>query len=828
MKRILRAVVVVLAVIALLAVGAVAAFYYWLNEDTAKAAITRFSVEAFASQPRFEGPVTVSRGTEVVVGLPAITFIDDKTGSTVGRIAGGEVHVALWPLAIGAVQVTAAEIRSPSFHLDLPGVDGDEVFQGGFSRAHFPAGLKVANLRLVDGSADVTVGDGAAARSYALSNVSLSLGEFSPEMTTPVAFNADLQLKALAPAASPAAAPQATQAAPTETSPKELPTPVAAAVTDSTAAPAPTPDVQAEEKEAQDTQTVVAQEVAKAQAEESAPQPQAEPEKPAVAVEAVDPNLPAAEKAAADAAHDVQAEIHQASAEKAPEPTAAPAKDESSSPDTVQQEAVKLLPNSFAARWEHWQLQSLKGSVSLHGTLAISTSTRELTVSNADASGDFVINGQSWSPVARLGAVSFKKEEVTAQGVDLSLASEKNNGIDYHLGLTSFRLTPAALTSPEMRVSYSVTSAERQSTLEAVSSVQADRTTKMVKLDNLTTRYSLTGSAQPFVVQLQGWLNANLANNTAKMGISGLVGESSFTYNGDVAEKNERPLLTGELTLATMDLGAQPPAHTAQWLQAVDFVGDLRVSNLALGKPFGTQLHSKLSLNNGTLDLTEGIVTVADGRMLGSAHADADGAWQAKGRIDGVDLDKLFSGVAGTASPVIGAATGSWKLAGQGLDLSTLTGSGRVRVIRGAYRGLDLAAGRLAVLGKADASAITKAQSVTSMDETSFTYTVKGDTINVPDLVARSVFLRCSAEFSVQAATGEASGKASIYYAPQSGAPSITLPATFSGPAKAVAWSFDVASAAQTLHGVTAPAPQTPAKSEEKSLWQKAKEFFSF
>lgn len=828
MKRILRAVVVVLAVIAVLAVGAVAAFYYWLNEDTAKAAITRFSVEAFASQPRFEGPVTVSRGTEVVVGLPAITFIDDKTGSTVGRIAGGEVHVALWPLAIGAVQVTAAEIRSPSFHLDLPGVDGDEVFQGGFSRAHFPAGLKVANLRLVDGSADVTVGDGAAARSYALSNVSLSLGEFSPEMTTPVALNADLQLKALAPAATPAAAPQATPAAPTETAPKELPVPAAAAVTDSAAAPVPPPDVQAEEKQAQDTQTVVAQEVAKAQAEESAPHPQAEPEKPAVAVEAVDPNLPAAEKAAADAAHDVQAEIHQASAEKASEQATAPAQEEPTPTDTVQQEAVKLLPNSFAARWEQWQLQSLKGSVSLHGTLAISTSARELTVSNADASGDFVINGQSWSPVARLGAVSFKKEEVTAQGVDLSLASEKNNGIDYHLGLTSFRLTPAALTSPEMRVSYSVTSAERQSTLEAASSVQADRTTKLVKFDNLTTRYSLTGSGQPFVVQLHGWLNANMANNTAKMGISGLVGESSFTYNGDVAEKNERPLLTGELTLATMDLGAQPPAHTAQWLQAVDFVGDLRISNLALGKPFGTQLHSKLSLNNGTLDLTEGIVTVADGRMLGSAHADADGAWQAKGRIDGVDLDKLFSGVAGTASPVVGAATGSWKLAGQGLDFSTLTGSGRVRVIRGAYRGLDLAAGRLAVLGKADASAITKAQSVTSMDETSFTYTVKGDTINVPDLVARSVFLRCSAEFSVQAATGEASGKASIYYAPQSGAPSITLPATFSGPAKAVAWSFDVASAAQTLHGVTAPAPQTPAKSEEKSLWQKAKEFFSF
>lgn len=828
MKRILRAVVVVLAVIAVLAVGAVAAFYYWLNEDTAKAAITRFSVEAFASQPRFEGPVTVSRGTEVVVGLPAITFIDDKTGSTVGRIAGGEVHVALWPLAIGAVQVTAAEIRSPSFHLDLPGVDGDEVFQGGFSRAHFPAGLKVANLRLVDGSADVTVGDGAAARSYALSNVSLSLVEFSPEMTTPVAFNADLQLKALAPAANAAAAPQAAPSAPTEAAPKELPAPAAAAVTDSTAAPAPTPDVQAEEKEAQDTKTVVAQEVAKAQAEESAPHPQAEPEKPAVAVEAVDPNLPAAEKAAADAARDVQAEIHQASAEKAAEPAAAPAQVESASTDNVQQEAVKLLPNSFAARWEQWQLQSLKGSVSLHGTLAISTSARELTVSNADASGDFVINGQSWSPVARLGAVSFKKEEVTAQGVDLSLASEKNNGIDYHLGLTSFRLTPTALTSPEMRVSYSVTSAERQSTLEAASSVQADRTTKMVKLDNLTTRYSLTGSAQPFVVQLQGWLNANLANNTAKMGISGQVGESSFTYNGDVAEKNERPLLTGELTLATMDLGAQPPAHTAQWLQAVDFVGDLRVSNLALGKPFGTQLHSKLSLTNGTLDLTEGIVTVADGRMLGSAHADADGAWQAKGRIDGVDLNKLFSGVTGTASPVVGAATGSWKLAGQGLDLSTLSGSGRVRVIRGAYRGLDLAAGRLAVLGKADANAITKAQSVTSMDETSFTYTVKGDTINVPDLVARSVFLRCSAEFSVQATTGEATGKASIYYAPQSGAPSITLPATFSGPAKAVAWSFDVASAAQTLHGVTTPAPQTPAKSEEKSLWQKAKEFFSF
>lgn len=826
MKRILRAIVVILVIVLIAVACALGAFYFWLNEDAAKTAIAKFSSQAFASTPQFEGPVTISRGTRVSIGLPAITFVDETTGRPVGHIAGGNIQVALWPLAIGAVHVMQAEIRSPQFYLDLPGLEGDNVFQGGFARAHFPTGLKVENVRIVDGKADVSIGSAGKERFYELSELSLALGEFSPEMTTGVAFNTNIRQLTEKPAAWPLG-----QADITET-PPALQSPVSAQdekshsqAQNADVKSVPALGLSAQIQATQDAQGVIREEIHRDE-KSATPSPVQTGTTNAPSTEAVDPQVPAQEQELKDAQTEVAKEV--ATVEKTQVTATLPAAATTPEATANKEEPPAFAPGSLAQRWQKWQLTELSGSLSLRGTLALSTSQRELTISSADGSAELQINGKPWAPVIRIGSLTLKKGEIAGSGIDLSLASNKEADIDYHLGLTSFQLSANVFSSPETRISYSIATADRQSTLEATSSVQADGSANTVKLDNFSARYSLTGAQKaPFVVQVQGWMNGNTATDTAKMGISGSIGSSTFTYNGAWEQVKERPSLNGELTLASVDLSAPAPAHAREWLNAVDFAGDLRIANLAVGKTFGTQLHTKATLHEGALSFTDAILTVADGRILGSAEAAADGTWKAQGRIDGVDIGKLTTSLAGS-SPVEGAATGSWELSGRGNDAESLQGSGRLRIIRGAYKGLDLAAGRLAVLSNTNPNTIVAPNTVTSMDETSLRYAVAGSKIDFKDVVARSVFLRCSADLSVDVAAGSVSGKASIYYAPQSGASSVTLPATISGEAKAPTWTFDLESAKAAVLGTpSAPAKETP-KKEEKSLWQRAKEFFSF
>lgn len=828
MKRILRAIVVILVIVLIAAACALGTFYFWLNEDTAKATIAKFSSQAFACTPQFDGPVTISRGTSITVGLPAITFVDEKSGHSIGRIDGGTLQVALWPLAIGAVHVMQAEIRSPELYLDLPGLEGEKVFQGGFGRAHFPSGLKVENVRFLDGKVGVRLGTAQQERFYELSGLSLALGEFSPEMTTGMAFNANIRKLAGKPAAWPTSQEtdqtNATQAFSTPTSSTSTQAPVQNEK-DNYAGTAAAVGLPGAVQAVQDAQSVIEKEV-RSEKHMETKAPQEAPESSSIVhapqTEAVDPQIPAQEKELADMKAAVTQEV--AADENKEAPAAMPATHKSA----TSKNAVPALPDSLAQRWENWRLSELSGSVSLRGTMALSTSQKELTFSSADGSAELQINGQPWSPVIRIGTLTFKKGEITGSGIDLSLASNQEADIDYHVGLASFQLAADTFSSPETRLSYSVATAAHQSTLEATSSVQADWVAKTVKLDNFSSRYSLTGAQkEPFVVQVQGWVNGNPAANTAQMSISGSIATSTFTYNGTWKQLTDRPTLDGELTLAAIDLTAPAPTHAREWLNAVDFAGDLRIANLAAGKTFGSQLHTKATLQHGALSFTDAILTVADGRILGSAQAAADGSWKAQGRIDGVDLEKLAADVAG-ASPIKGTATGGWELSGHGNDVSALQGSGRVRVIRGAYKGLDLAAGRVAVLSEANPQAIVNPQAVTNMDETSLRFSVSGSKIALSDLVSRSVFLRCSADLTLDAATGTVAGKASVYYAPQSGAPSVTLSAALSGEAKAPTWTFDVADAKAALHGTAAaPQPEQP-KKQDKSLWQRAKEFFSF
>ncbi len=865
--RVKRFVLGFIVLVAVLCLAAVCALFVWVNEKAVQRTIEDFSAQALSADVRFEGPVKIQRLSTLKIALPAMTFTDRESGALIGRIASAHADVSIWSLALGAVHVHSAEIDGLEGTLSVPALSGNALFESTFGSVRFPDSLRVSSLNLTRARFTLEVAAHERAQRFLLTDLSLSLGRFSPEMTTP--FELSTRLEALdesgrvvpmpeleMPAADPAepagaadagaepAAPAAESAPQESSEASEKPSAEAPSGPSADTSAGASSDNQAEA--AQGRESAAGESSAEAAMDAGAP---AEP----VQGETAGPESAPAAEAPADAgapeAHGDAALPESAPAQPAAGDAAAPAilswlgaAHAQSLPEGSGESAAGAADSAATPAqsiFEGFDPSRLSAMLSAKGTLTISTANRYVLFENLSFSGEVFYGGEVFTTVARADVLRFKGEELSGMNASLSLSRPQQSSGDMQFAAADFRLRPGVLESPEMRFEHSRTEDGRTTSLSLASTVTADLKSGAIDCDSFTARVTVTGDKtlpSDFEVSLSGFVRARLAQREARVGLSGSFAGAPVSYNGDIV-LTDIARLRGDLMLGDLDTARLPAIQNLDWLQQLDFTGTLRIANITSGPFTATQLHAQLTAGEGRLHLSDLIVNVADGRVLGELALASTGDWVFEGRVDGSGLDKLMAGLG--ASPLIsGVASGPLVISGRRLDAASLEASCSLSVLRGAYHGLDLEAARRVVLKTAPESDITRPGARTAFDEASAQLSLKNRTLTIGSISARSVYLKSTGSVRADLAAGTVEGSMKSTFAPLHGEPAIYLSAELSGSGLAPAWTFDFARSGQALsraQGRPLLKPGRPAQegaqdkpAESRSLWQSVRDFFKF
>lgn len=477
-------------------------------------------------------------------------------------------------------------------------------------------------------------------------------------------------------------------------------------------------------------------------------------------------------------------------------------------------------------------LTGITGSFSASGKVNLSVADQTLSFDAFKFSADLTQENKTWGVSAAADKLRFTPEETSGVNVSAALSRPENETGDIHVGAVEFKLAAARLVSPEMRASYTEAAGEKITAYEVSSSVDAELLTKKAQLENLTARITVTGDAAlpaDFSAQVSGFMNVDIPADTAQAGLSGTFAGAPFSFNG-TATGITHPRFKGELMLGNIELKAVPRFQSLAWLNLADFDGELRIGQIAAGGFTASQLHSRLNLTEGVVHLSRVIVNAADGRLLGEAKLTSEANWVMAGKLDGLNLEKLFTSVGG--KPVLtGIVNGSFDVKGVGLDTETYEGTSQVRLLRGSYNGISARSVRDVVAGRVKEAAVTAPDAKTAIDEAGCSLALKDHVIEASNFVSRSVFARTNADFSVDIAAGTITGKALTMFAPGNGIPAVRITAELSGKAASPVWTFAWDESRKNLlraQGRGTGANRHPQNGSERSIWQSVKDFFAF
>ena len=769
MSRLVRVLLIVAALVAALILAAAVALFTLLDAKAVESAYTRLTAEAFGTEARLSGHVSLSRFPALVVDIPPTVFTDPATQAEKARIDAAKLRISLWSLPLGAVNIAEAEVTGLTTQLHLAAPTTEALADALTQALTFPANVRVKNITFNDAAFDVTAGAHDTYRRWTLSGVTLKLDTLSPEMTTAFDITGAFTTGTDTPNAASAETLAAAVPAPTE----------------SDAPVAPANDV--------------------VPAELLPPAEPAAPPEPVVPSEGTVPTVSWTNFFVTDAqaADNVPA---------LPEPSAAT--------PAVSDFAKELTLLT----------QGATGSFSATGTVSLSASDKLIGFEKLKFSADLTKAGHHYSVVSAADAFTVTTGNVTGTNVNVSISEPEATSGDVNLGAVDFRLIGNRLQSPEMRAAYSETEGSRVTSYEASASVDADLSARRAQFENLAARITVTGDAslpQDFTAQASGFMNLDFVADKAQVGLSGTFAGAPLSFNGTVSNL-KAPRAAGELMISAVDFNAVPHFKSLAWMKAVDFTGELRIGQVKSGPFTASQVHSRMAVTDGVVDLKDVIVNVADGRLLGEARMTNDARWTMAGHLDGINLEKLFTSFAGT--PVLsGVASGNFSASGSGLDPQTVKADGTVRLLRGAYKGLNARAVRDFIAGRGKEETITQAGAWTEIDEASGKLTLADQTLTVSNFVSRSVFQRTNADFTVALTTGAIDGSSQTTFAPSGGIPAVRLTGKLSGKTAAPVWSFDYDEARKNLlRAQGRPMVKERPKDDKRSMWQSVKDFFRF
>lgn len=759
MSRIVRVLLFVAAAVAALILAAAVALFTLLDTKSVEAAFSRLTHDAFGTEAKLAGRVSLARFPALVVTIPPTTFVDPATQEEKARIASAQLRISLWSLPLGAVNIASADVTGLTTKLHLAAPTTEALAQALTQAVNFPDNVRIKNITFRDTALDVTAGADVTFRRWSLSGIELKLDALSPEMTT------GFDVTGTFTTGTDAATAAADGTGPTEATEPAAPTAV-----------------------------------------EPAPASAAEPilETPAAPAES---SVPTVSWSTFFITETYAAE------NQPPEP--APAE------EPVVSDFAKELT---------LLTQGAAGSFSATGKVSLSASDKTVAFEKLKFSADLTKADHHYSVVSAADALTVTTGNVTGTNVNVSLSEPETASGDINLGAVDFRLIGNRLQSPEMRLATSDTDGDKVTSYEASASVDADLTARRAQLENLTARITVTGDKslpQDFTAQASGFMNLDFAADKAQVGLSGTFADAPLSFNGTVSNL-KAPKAVGELMISAVDFNAVPHFKSLAWMKAADFAGDLRIGQVKSGPFTASQVHSRMAVTDGVVTLKDVIVNVADGRLLGEAHMTNDAAWTMSGHLDGINLEKLFTSFAGT--PVLsGVASGNFTAEGSGLDPAAVKADGNVRLLRGAYKGLNARAVRDFVAGRGKEATITQAGAWTEIDEASGKLTLADQTLTVSNFVSRSVYQRTNADFTVALTAGTIEGTSQTTFAPSGGIPAVRLTGKFTGKAAAPVWTFDYDDARKNLlRAQGRPMVKERPREDKRSMWQSVKDFFRF
>ena len=758
MSRIVRVLLFVAAAVAALILAAAVALFTLLDTKSVEAAFSRLTHDAFGTEAKLAGRVSLARFPALVVTIPPTTFVDPTTQEEKARIASAQLRISLWSLPLGAVNIAATDVDGLTTKLHLAAPTTEALAQALTQAVNFPDNVRIKNITFRDTALDVTAGADATFRRWSLSGVELKLDTLSPEMTTGFDVTGTF---ATGTDAAAAAVPEV---------PVEDPAPAAADGTEPAPASAAEPILETPTAPAESSGPMVSWStffITETYAADNLPPEPAPAEEPAVS--------------------DFAKEL-------------------------------TLLTQGAA------------GSFSATGTVSLSASDKTVAFEKLKFSADLTKADHHYSVVSAADALTVTTGNVTGTNVNVSLSEPETASGDINLGAVDFRLIGNRLQSPEMRLATSDTDGDKVTSYEASASVDADLTARRAQLENLTARITVTGDKslpQDFTAQASGFMNLDFAADKAQVGLSGTFADAPLSFNGTVSNL-KAPKAEGELMISAVDFNAVPHFKSLAWMKAADFAGELRIGQVKSGPFTASQVHSRMAVTDGVVTLKDVIVNVADGRLLGEARMTNDAVWTMSGHLDGINLEKLFTSFAGT--PVLsGVASGNFTAAGSGLDPAAVKADGNVRLLRGAYKGLNARAVRDFVAGRGKEATITQAGAWTEIDEASGKLTLADQTLTVSDFVSRSVYQRTDAGFTVALTAGTIEGTSQTTFAPSGGIPAVRLTGKFTGKAAAPVWTFDYDDARKNLlRAQGRPMVKERPREDKRSMWQSVKDFFRF
>ncbi len=798
MSRLTRILLCVVLLV-VIAVAAMAAYLYAsLSAEAVKERLTAYAADNLASDLHLTGEITVKRFPALEVTLPAARLTSKTDGHETARFDSARFSASLWSLALGAVRVSDAEIAGLKTTVTAREPSLTAFFEAA-SQGTFPEDVKVGKLHLTNGSIRFTAADNETLRHWDAADLDLTLETLSPELSAvPFTVNGRITASAESPVKSEVPAQESSPAAHAETAPQmpaETPAPeeTPQSAPQETLAPAAAPEAPASDAPAADT-----------------------PQEPAAPAETTP--IPAVPDAPATPAayKEVSAWLRFVSPAHAAEPAVTSAGEQ----------------RLALARLTAEALTGITGSFSASGKVNLSVADQTLSFDAFKFSADLTQENKTWGVSAAADKLRFTPEETSGVNVSAALSRPEDETGDIHVGAVEFKLAAARLVSPEMRASYTEAAGEKITAYEVSSSVDAELLTKKAQLENLTARITVTGDAAlpaDFSAQVSGFMNVDIPADSAQAGLSGTFAGAPFSFNG-TATGITHPRFKGELMLGNIELKAVPRFQSLAWLNLADFDGELRIGQIAAGGFTASQLHSRLNLTEGVVHLSRVIVNAADGRLLGEAKLTSEADWVMAGKLDGLNLEKLFTSVGG--KPVLtGIVNGTFDVKGVGLDTETYEGTSQVRLLRGSYNGISARSVRDVVAGRVKEAAVTAPDAKTSIDEAGCSLALKDHVIEASNFVSRSVFARTNADFSVDIAAGTITGKALTMFAPGNGIPAVRINAELSGKAASPVWTFAWDESRKNLlraQGRGTGANRHPQNGSERSIWQSVKDFFAF
>lgn len=798
MSRLTRILLCVVLLV-VIAVAAMAAYLYAsLSAEAVKERLTAYAADNLASDLHLTGEITVKRFPALEVTLPAARLTSKTDGHETARFDSARFSASLWSLALGAVRMSDAEIAGLKTTVTAREPSLTAFFEAA-SQGTFPEDVKVGKLHLTNGSIRFTAADNETLRHWDAADLDLTLETLSPELSAvPFTVNGRITASAESPVKAEVPAQESSPAAHAETAPQtpaETPAPeeTPQSAPQETPAPAAAPEAPASGTPAADT-----------------PQEPAEPAETTPIPALPDaPATPAAYK-------EVSAWLRFVSPAHAAEPSVTSAGEQ----------------RLALARLTAEALTGITGSFSASGKVNLSVADQTLSFDAFKFSADLTQENKTWGVSAAADKLRFTPEETSGVNVSAALSRPEDETGDIHVGAVEFKLAAARLVSPEMRASYTEAAGEKITAYEVSSSVDAELLTKKAQLENLTARITVTGDAAlpaDFSAQVSGFMNVDIPADSAQAGLSGTFAGAPFSFNG-TATGITHPRFKGELMLGNIELKAVPRFQSLAWLNLADFDGELRIGQIAAGGFTASQLHSRLNLTEGVVHLSRVIVNAADGRLLGEAKLTSEADWVMAGKLDGLNLEKLFTSVGG--KPVLtGIVNGTFEVKGVGLDTETYEGTSQVRLLRGSYNGISARSVRDVVAGRVKEAAVTAPDAKTAIDEAGCSLALKDHVIEASNFVSRSVFARTNADFSVDIAAGTITGKALTMFAPGNGIPVVRITAELSGKAASPVWTFAWDESRKNLlraQGRGTGANRHPQNGSERSIWQSVKDFFAF